>query len=87
MAYPEAILGLGLKPRPNVRFKLRNNTPCYFLFAFNPKTNSKSLRREYIIQSTLHNSDRFYPDFCIFRTELLSPISVLLKCNTEKVST
>ena len=39
------------------------------------------------IQSTLHNSDRFYPDFCIFRTELLSPISVLLKCNTEKVST
>ena len=40
-----------------------------------------------IVQSTLHNSDRFYPDFCIFRTELLSPISFLLKCNTEKVST
>ena len=40
-----------------------------------------------LVQSTLHNSDRFYPDFCIFRTELLSPISFLLKCNTEKVST
>ena len=39
------------------------------------------------IQSTLHNSDRFYPDFCIFRTELLSPISFLLKFKTEKVST
>ena len=39
------------------------------------------------IQSTLHNSDWFYPDFCIFRTELLSPISFLLKCNTEKIST
>ena len=38
------------------------------------------------IQLTLHNSDRFYPDFCIFWTELLSPISFLLKCNTEKVS-
>ena len=40
-----------------------------------------------LVQSTLHNSDRFYPDFCIFRTELLSPISFLIKCNTEKVST
>ena len=30
---------------------------------------------------------RFYPDFCIFRTELPSPISFLLKSNTEKVST
>ena len=41
----------------------------------------------YIIESNLHNSDQFYPDFCIFRTELLSPISFLLKCNTEKAST
>ena len=40
-----------------------------------------------LLQSTLHNSDRFYPDSCIFRTELPSPISFLLKCNTEKVST
>ena len=46
-----------------------------------------SRKEKCIIQSTLHNSDRFYPDFCIFRTELLSPINFLLKCNTEKVST
>ena len=39
------------------------------------------------VQSALHKSDRFYPDFSTFRTELLSPISFLLKCNTGKVST
>ena len=34
--YPEAILGLGLKPRPNVGFKLRNDSSSSFHVVFNP---------------------------------------------------
>ena len=57
--YPEAILGLGLKPRPNVGFKLRNNTSCCIYLLFNPKTKTKSLRTEYIILTQYMTNDRY----------------------------
>ena len=59
LAYPEAILGLGHKPRPNVGFKLRNNTSCCFHLLFNTKTKIKSLRTEYIIITQYMTNDRY----------------------------
>ena len=60
------IPGGDLRPRPNVGFKLRNNTPCCFLFLSNPKTNSKSLHTEYIIITQYMKIDR-----CIDRCNTL----------------
>ena len=59
LAYPEAILGLGLKSRPNVGFKLRNNTSCCIHLLFSPKTKTKSLRTEYIILTQYMTNDGY----------------------------